>query len=93
MAATRNTHRLTKTKFNKNLRKYFFKNRIVNLWNRLPNAVKNAQSTNIFKNRLDDTWKKLDIMYNFTKCKDFIEQHMNLDFAGSLVINYQDVQK
>ena len=85
---SRSTHRLTKTKFNKNVRKYFFKNRIVNLWNRLPNAVKDSQTTNTFKNRLDDLWKNLDIMYNFTKCMDFTEQHMNLDYAGSVEINY-----
>jgi len=35
-----------------NLRKYFFSNKILALWNGLPNKVIFAESTKIYKNRL-----------------------------------------
>ena len=33
-----------------------FTNRIVNMWNSLPNDVVHAESTNTFKSRLDKFW-------------------------------------
>ena len=39
------------------LRKYNFNNRVVNLWNSLPNWVVMSDSTNIFKNRLKSFWE------------------------------------
>ena len=36
--------------------KHFFSNRIVAIWNSLPNMIVSAESTNIFKNRLDKLW-------------------------------------
>ncbi len=62
---TRGSHKLTKSKFNKNVSKYFIKNSVVNMWNKLPDNVKNASSTNTFKNRIDELWGKLDIIHNF----------------------------
>jgi len=41
---------LTHTHYN--LRKHFFSNRIIALWNSLPNIIVNAEPTNILKNRL-----------------------------------------
>jgi len=43
-----------------NLRKHFFSNRIVAVWNSLPNIVVNAESTNIFKNYLVNQEFKFD---------------------------------
>ena len=34
-------------------REYFLSNRIVPLWNKLPNAISNAPTVNCFKNRFD----------------------------------------
>ena len=34
-------------------REYFFSNRVVPLWNKLPNAVTNAKTVNAFKNKYD----------------------------------------
>jgi ribonucleases P/MRP protein subunit RPP40 len=48
-----------------NLRKYFFCNRVVQVWNSLPNTVVSAESTNIFKNRLDQFWCNQDIRFNW----------------------------
>jgi len=42
------------------LRKFSFTNRIVNIWNSLPNAVVDVDSVEVFKSRLDNFWKFLD---------------------------------
>jgi len=54
------THR---TKYE--LRKYFFTNRIVNVWNSLPDTVVMSETVNQFKNRLDKFWSNQDIIYNY----------------------------
>ena len=59
------------TQMHYNLRKQFFSNIIVSLWNSLPNIVVSAESTNIFKNRLD----------KFRAIQDF-KFDWNADVAG-----------
>ena len=54
------THR---TKYD--LRKYFFTNRIVNVWNSLPDTVVMSETVNQFKNRLDKFWFNQDLIYNY----------------------------
>ena len=44
------------------LRKYFFTNRVVNIWNSLPNYVITADSVNSFKSRLDKFWKHQELV-------------------------------
>ena len=51
-------------KCNKDLRKYFFRNRIANQWNNLPIDIVNAPSLNTFKQRLDKLWTRDDIMFD-----------------------------
>ena len=41
-----------KTRTRYDLRKFFFTNRVVNLWNSLPNSVVHAESTNMFKTKI-----------------------------------------
>jgi len=48
-----NDFKLNKIRDKYNLRKYFFTNRVVNVWNSLPNYVITAESVNSFKSRLD----------------------------------------
>jgi len=48
-----NDSRLQKNRTRYDLCKFFFTNRVVNIWNRLPNSVVHAESTDIFKKRLD----------------------------------------
>jgi len=48
-----------------NLRKHFFSNRIIAVWNNLPNSIVNAESTNIFKNRLDRFWANQEIKFDW----------------------------
>jgi len=38
------------------LRKHFFSNRIIAVWNSLHDIIVNTESTNIFKNRLGRFW-------------------------------------
>ena len=47
------------------LRKYFFTNRIVSIWNSLPEDVIGSISVNQFKNRLDKFWCNQDVIYDF----------------------------
>ena len=46
------------------LRKHIFSNRIVAIWNSLPNVV-DAHNINIFKNRLDKHWCMQDVIYDY----------------------------
>jgi len=48
-----------------NLHKHFFSNRIIAVWkwNSLPNIIVTAESTNIFKNRLDRFWANQEIKF------------------------------
>jgi len=44
----------------------FFTNRIVNIWNSLPNTVVEVDTVDKFKLRLDKFWMYQDIKYDFT---------------------------
>ena len=46
-------------------RKFFFTNRVVNIWNSLPEYVVHADTINCFKSRLDKFWSHQDLIYNF----------------------------
>jgi len=56
--------RLEKSRVNYDLRKFSF-SRVVNTWNILPNWVVSANTTNMFKARLDKFWHNQDIIYHF----------------------------
>jgi len=43
------------------LRKYYFTNRVVPIWN----SMVSADSTNLFKSRLDKFWKSYDFVYDY----------------------------
>lgn len=45
--------RLIKVRSNLDIRKYFFSQRVVNIWNKLPQNIVEADTVNSFKNRLD----------------------------------------
>jgi hypothetical protein len=55
-----NIYKLQSTHLHYNLRKLFFSNRIVAMWNSLPNTVVSAVSINTFKSRLDKFWAHQD---------------------------------
>ena len=65
--ATRgNDFRLLKKRSHYDLRKFSFTNRIVNIWNSLPNAVVDVNSVDLFKSRLDNFWMFQDVKYDYT---------------------------
>lgn len=47
------------------IRKYSFSNRIVKIWNSLPDVVISADSVNCFKNKLDVHWRNEEIYFNY----------------------------
>jgi len=49
--------KLTKKRSRLDTRKFFFSQRVVNGWNRLPVAVVNAESVNAFKNAYDRNYR------------------------------------
>ena len=50
----RDKWKLTKEKFHTNIWKYFFTQRVVNVWNSLPGHVVEAETLGVFKTRLDE---------------------------------------
>lgn len=50
-------YKIVKVRSRLELRRHFFSQRIVNMWNKLPSNVVETDSVNSFKNRLDRLWK------------------------------------
>jgi hypothetical protein len=46
-------------------RKYFFTNRIMDVWNNLPAYVISAENVKSFENRLDRHWENHPIVFNY----------------------------
>ena len=46
-----------------NLRKYFSANRVICIWNSLPDSVIEANSVDSFKNRIDKYWNNFEFKY------------------------------
>ncbi len=58
-------HKLFHQRTNKDIRKHYFTNRVVKVWNSLPKDVVDAPSVNSFKNRLDKFWEHQPMKYDF----------------------------
>ena len=60
MREYKGTHclKLVKERFNKDVMKYSFSNRVINMWNRLPENVVNCTSINSFKTNVDKIIRK-----------------------------------
>ena len=56
--------KLAKQQYRLNIRGGFFSERVVGVWNDLPDAVVTAPTVNTFKNRLDNHWANLPSMYD-----------------------------
>ena len=48
-----------------NLRKYYFSNRVIQIWNSLPDSVVESNSINSFKNNLYKFWQNEDVKFNW----------------------------
>ena len=62
------SYKLKKPRVRSSLRKHFFSERVVNLWNSLPEKAVQAPSFNSVKNRLDRHW--LSYTYNLKPLPD-----------------------
>jgi ribonuclease P/MRP protein subunit RPP40 len=60
-----NSYKLVQHRSRYDMRKYYFTNRIIPIWNSLPDSVVTAESVNSFKNRLDKFWVRQDIVYDY----------------------------
>ena len=60
-----NMFKMQSTHTRYNMRKHFFSNRIIAIWNTLPNDVVSANTTNTFKVRLDKFWNNQNIKYDW----------------------------
>jgi len=65
-----NIYKLKQKQIKYNCRKYFFTNRVVGLWNSLPDHVVGVGSIDAFKNNLDKFWSNQHVLYYFES--DFI---------------------
>ena len=50
--------KLSKQRASRDIRKFFYSQRVVQEWNKLPQAVIDATSVNQFKNRMDKYWQR-----------------------------------
>ena len=60
-----NDLRLQKHRTEYDLRKYFFTNTALDVWNTLPNHVVLSDTVNTFKSKLDKFWQQQPIIYDF----------------------------
>ena len=60
-----NRYKLTQKHVHYNITQFSFTNRIVSIWNGLPDHVVSACSVGIFKKRLDFFWRIQDGLYNW----------------------------
>lgn len=60
-----NEYKLDTARTHYDMRKYYFTNRVVNIWNSLPNDIVKACSVNQFKNKLDKFWERQEVMYDY----------------------------
>ena len=60
-----NTNKIFKTRFTTKKYQHYFTNRVINNWNSLPKEIVCAESTNVFKNKLDKHWGYLKFSVDF----------------------------
>jgi len=61
-----NDFSLLKYRRHYDLRKFSFTNRIIKIWNSLPNAVVDVNYVEVSKSRLDNFWKFQDVKIDYT---------------------------
>ena len=60
------TKKFIKKRARLDIRKYYFTNRVIDLWNKLPENVISAKSVISFEGRLDSIWKEHPMKYDYT---------------------------
>ena len=80
------TLKIKKQRSRLNVRKHFFTNRIVDLWNNLTEEIISAKNLITFKNRLDKYWANQPMKYDFDAEYEFITR------SESSNIQYEEEQ-
>ena len=57
--------KLFKDRSKRELRRHFFSQRVINIWNLLPDTVVTGPSVNTLKNRLDKHWRNQAVKYDY----------------------------
>ena len=57
--------KLFKDRSKRELRRHFFSQRVINIWNSLPDTIVTAPSVNTQKNRLDKHWRNQAVKYDY----------------------------
>ena len=60
-----NNYKLIQHHCHYDLWKLSFTNRVIPIWNSLPNRVVSADSSNTLKNRLDKFWSDQEVLYDY----------------------------
>ena len=60
-----NTYKLIQHHCYYDLRKFNFTNRVIPVWNSLPNHIVSADTINTLKNRLDKFWSDQEVLYDY----------------------------
>ena len=74
-----NRRKLFKHSARLGVRKYSFRNRVVDLLNSLPDSVISAETVFSFEMRLDNYWEDQDILYEYESKIDFKSQGNSQD--------------
>jgi hypothetical protein len=60
-----NAYKLEKHRRARDLRKYSFTNRVVDLWNSLPDTIVTSKTIHQFENRLDKYWENHQMKFHY----------------------------
>jgi len=80
-----NNCKLVKNFSRYDIRKYFFTESIINIWNSLPSHVVNSSSLNSFMNNLDKFWTNQEAYSNF-KCDITRTQNRSVWWVSEFII-------
>ena len=58
--------KITKERCIRDIRKYSLTNRVVDIWNSLPEGIVEANSVHQFENRLDKLWEEHPMKFDYT---------------------------
>ena len=75
-----NQYKLYQSHSRLDIRKYFFTNRVVAIWNSLPDYVVMVESTVLFKKRLDKFWSNQAMFFNFEAELEGTGSRSNVEF-------------